>query len=487
MENSTSQTMGDKQELIKMDIKNQCVSAFEKAYEHKLSNSQIRDILLSAKQEAMINDELRKLGLLGDEASDKDIIEATSEISKNIINEQEESDEIKKKAIEHIESVRSDRMLVATTNPDMLASDVFRIYQKNEFLKDYVTASVLNALVRNAEKSNKDLETIESDYTLVRDNETNAIIPLSKGAIEVKDNAKFTALTVEESIDVEVLDNIDYELGWKEQLKIEHKKDMLPVVYMDFDKRASELDDFVRNMPTEDTYIIQPEIKAQEPKTINQEEEVDNGNYELKFDPTNSKTYTLDTKDIIAFIKDEEQLTFPYPQGFLSKNNLRILRLDLMDLPLKELKDLLQKMQEKNEKLEEKQKLELINSLTSELTSNAGVKNEQDEPASKENESVENQQEGNSQKNATPTEENLNKLKGIYDDSREELEALSKRIDDTSNFNPGENYELSEDDEEFLKDIDEDEEDDRDKKRREEEQRRADSASQRKKSAHNVK
>ena len=62
--------------------------------------------------------------------------------------------------------------------------------------------------------------------------ETNAIIPLSKGAIEVKDNAKFTALTVEESIDVEVLDNIDYELGWKEQLKIEHKKDMLPVVYM---------------------------------------------------------------------------------------------------------------------------------------------------------------------------------------------------------------------------------------------------------------
>ena len=51
---------------------------------------------------------------------------------------------------------------------------------------------------------------------------------------------------------------------------------------MDFDKRASELDDFVRNMPTEDTYIIQPEIKAQEPKTINQEEEVDNGNYELK-------------------------------------------------------------------------------------------------------------------------------------------------------------------------------------------------------------
>ena len=42
-------------------------------------------------------------------------------------------------------------------------------------------------------------------------------------------------------------------------------------------------------------------------------------------------------------------------------------------------------MQEKNEKLEEKQKLELINSLTAELTSNAGVKNEQDEPASKEN------------------------------------------------------------------------------------------------------
>ena len=91
--------------------------------------------MLSAKQEAMINDELRKLGLLDDEASDKDIIEATSEISKNIINEQEESDEIKKKAIEHIESVRSDRMLVATTNPDMLASDVFRIYQKKRIFK----------------------------------------------------------------------------------------------------------------------------------------------------------------------------------------------------------------------------------------------------------------------------------------------------------------------------------------------------------------
>ena len=482
MENSTNQTMSDKQELIRMDIRNQCVSAFEKAYENRLTDRQIREILLLAKQDAMINDELRILGLLDNDVSDKDIIEATSEISKNIINKQEESEEIKKKAIEHIESIRSDRMLVATTNPDMLASDVFRIYQKNEFLKDYVTASVLNALVRNAEKSNKDLEAIESDYTLVRDNETNAIIPLSKGAIEVKDNAKFTALTVEESIDVEVLDNIDYELGWKEQLKIEHKKDMFPVVYVDFDKRASELDDF-----SEDTYIIQPEIKAQEPKTINQEEEVDNGNYVLEFDPTNSKTYTLDTKDIIAFIKDEEQLTFPYPHGFLSKNNLRILRLDLMDLPLRELKDLLQKMQEKNEKLEEKQKLELINSLTSELASNAGVKNEQDEPASKENKSVENQQDGNSQKEATPTEENLNKLKGIYDDSREELEALSKRINDTSNFNLGESYELSEDDEEFLKDIDEDEEDDRDKKRREEEQRRADNASQRKKSAHNVK
>lgn len=127
----------------------------------------------------------------------------------------------------------------------------------------------------------------------------------------------------------------------------------------------------IDNDELEDSAILEASLNSEKEIANN----VKNGKKEAVLTSDMSVvTNKVNTSDVVSWIKDKNQLEFPFDKRVLEDNNMRVLKSDLMNKTISELKELLECMKEKNEKLENKIKESLIEDIQSQMQDNVELK-----------------------------------------------------------------------------------------------------------------